>query len=101
MAARAVRRKKAAHRCEDCHAKRRNFGVPGSKARWCGDCSKGHSLAVKHEARAVPPLRPALFYLYFGTIFEEARLDAAGAIKVNLRETCILLSIEFDRDSSG
>ena len=40
------------------------------------------------------PTSTALFYLYSGSfmcISGESKGDAAGAIKVNLRETCILL----------
>jgi hypothetical protein len=40
-------------------------------------------------------LTSALFYFISVVLPEKARLDTAGAIKVNLRETCILLSIEF------
>ena len=36
-----------------------------------------------------------LFIRILGVLPEKARLDTAGAIRVNLRETCILLSIEF------
>jgi hypothetical protein len=35
------------------------------------------------------------FKFISGVLPEKARLDTAGAIKVNLRETCILLPIEF------
>jgi hypothetical protein len=38
----------------------------------------------------------SLSFIYISKVLpEKATLDAAGAIKVNLRETCILLSIEF------
>ena len=39
-------------------------------------------------------LEPLLFIYISGVLPEKARLDAAGAIKVNLREICTLLSIE-------
>jgi hypothetical protein len=40
---------------------------------------------------AAPPLGPRSLTYISGVLPEKARLDAAGAIKVNLRETCILL----------
>jgi hypothetical protein len=41
------------------------------------------------------PPPTASFICTSGVLPEKARLDAAGAIKVNLRETCILLSTEL------
>ena len=37
---------------------------------------------------------PSIIYI-LGVLPEKARLDADGVIKVNIRETCILLSIDF------
>ena len=47
----------------------------------------------------MPP--PPSFICISGVLPEKARLDAAGAIKVNLRETCILLSIGVDTVAEG
>jgi hypothetical protein len=47
------------------------------------------------RASFVPDSLPPLSFICIsGVLPEKARLDAAGAIKVNLRETCTLLSIE-------
>jgi hypothetical protein len=43
---------------------------------------------------ALPPPAPLIKYIS-GVLPEKARLAAAGAIKVNIRETYTLLSIEF------